>query len=90
MARSVTSSMLFCSSEPPWAKRSTRGRAVSSRIFEISAERARQTGEELAVHAREIEQALAGADERLASSAAAAAARVEEQVAGVENRLVYT
>ena len=54
------------------------------------AERARQTGQELAVHAREIEQALAGADERLASSAAAAAARVEEQIAGVENRLAYT
>ncbi|RVD70534.1 kinesin, partial [Mesorhizobium sp. M4A.F.Ca.ET.029.04.2.1] len=34
--------------------------------------------------------ALAGADERLASNAAAAAARIEEQVSGVENRLAYT
>ncbi|RUY48837.1 kinesin, partial [Mesorhizobium sp. M7A.F.Ca.CA.001.12.1.1] len=54
------------------------------------AERARRTGQEMAVHAREIEQALAGADERFASSAAAAAARVEEQVSGVENRLAFT
>ncbi|RUX44150.1 kinesin, partial [Mesorhizobium sp. M4A.F.Ca.ET.050.02.1.1] len=38
----------------------------------------------------EIEQARAGVDERLASNAAAAAARIEEQVSGVENRLAYT
>ena len=48
VARCVASSRLFCSSPPLWAKRSTSGLAVSSRIFDISAERLREHGVEFA------------------------------------------